>query len=199
VNINIQERYLTRNIFSRPGTPLGKARGIVVHWTANPGTSAIANRNYFENLKNQPQATAGQRNKARYASAHFIIGLEGEVIQCLLETETAYHVGAVRYSPLALQRLSAYPNSCTLGIELCHPVELDEAGNKIKDSALWRGEFLPQTLEAAIRLIKELLERYSLGKEDVYRHYDITGKDCPRYFVSRKDKWDTFLENLEQA
>jgi N-acetylmuramoyl-L-alanine amidase len=159
----------------------------------------MANRNYFENLKSQPQATAEERNKGLYASAHFIVGLEGEIIQCLLEDEMAYHVGAVRYSPLALQRLSAYPNNCTLGIELCHPAELDKDGNKIKDSGLWRGEFLPQTLAAAAELITELLERYSLGKDTIYRHYDITGKDCPRYFVKNQDKWSNFLESLEQV
>jgi N-acetylmuramoyl-L-alanine amidase len=196
--VNIQEHYLTPNIFSRPGTLLGKVRGIVVHWVANPGSSAIVNRNYFESLKNQPQATREQRNNARYASAHFIVGLEGEVIQCLLETEMAYHVGANKYSPLALKRLSAYPNSCTLGIELCHPAELDEAGNKIKNGALWRGEFLPATLDAAISMIKELLERYSLGREDIYRHYDITGKDCPRYFVKNEGKWIDFLNAIEK-
>jgi N-acetylmuramoyl-L-alanine amidase len=194
--VNIQERYLTPNIFSRPSTPLGKVRGIVVHWVANPGSSAFANRNYFDGLKNQPQETGEQRNNARYASAHFIAGLEGEVIQCLLETEMAYHVGGTWYSPLALKRLSAYPNDCTLGIELCHPAELDEAGNKIKNDALWRGEFLPATLDAAISLIKELLERYSLGREDIYRHYDITGKDCPRYFVMNKEKWIDFLKSF---
>jgi N-acetylmuramoyl-L-alanine amidase len=183
--MNIQERYLTRNIFSRPGTPLGKVRGIVVHWVANPGTGAIANRNYFESLKSQPQATAGQRNKGRYASAHFIVGLEGEVVQCLLEDEMAYHVGAVEYSPLALRRLSAYPNSCTLGIELCH--------------INWEGEFTKETLRAAKELIAELCERYSLTAKDVYRHYDITGKDCPRYFVKNEDKWSNFLESLENV
>jgi N-acetylmuramoyl-L-alanine amidase len=194
--MNIPERYLTPNIFSRPGRPLASVRGIVVHWVANPGSSADANWNYFDSLKNQPQATREQRYSGRYASAHFIVGLEGEVIQCLLETEMAYHVGAVQYSPLALKRLSAYPNNCTLGIELCHPAELDKAGNKIKNDTLWRGEFLTATLDAAISLIKELLERYSLGREDIYRHYDITGKDCPRYFVRNKEKWIDFLKNF---
>jgi N-acetylmuramoyl-L-alanine amidase len=191
--VNIQERYLTPNIFSHPGRPLASVRGIVVHWVANPGSSAIANRNYFDGLKNQPQATREQRYSARYASAHFIVGLEGEVIQCILETEMAYHVGAAQYSPLALKPLSAYPNNCTLGIELCHPAELDGAGNKMKNDALWRGEFLPVTLDAAIILIKELLDRYGLGREDIYRHYDITGKDCPRYFVRNEGAWVEFL------
>jgi N-acetylmuramoyl-L-alanine amidase len=194
--VNLQERYLTQNIFSRPGRPLASVKGIVVHWVANPGSSAMANRNYFESLKEQPQATAEQKQNARYASAHFIVGLEGEAIQCLLETEMGYHVGAASYNPLAVKRLSSYPNNCTLGIELCHPAELDAAGKKITNPGLWAGEFLPQTLDAASELIKELLERYRLGSEDIYRHYDITGKDCPRYFVKNEGAWLDFLSKF---
>jgi N-acetylmuramoyl-L-alanine amidase len=171
--MTISEKLLTVNPYSRPGKPLIGVKGIVIHWVANPGTTALANRNYFEGLKNQA---------ALYASAHFIIGLRGEVIQCLLENETAYHVGAARYLDIALKNLSSYPNNCTLGIELCH--------------TNWEGEFTPETLKAAKELILELCERYNLGKNNIYRHYDITGKECPRYFVLHSDQWINFLESL---
>ena len=36
------------NEYSRPGIPLEKINGIVVHYTANPGSTAEENRNYFE-------------------------------------------------------------------------------------------------------------------------------------------------------
>ena len=39
---------LTVNPYSRPGTALTQVNGIVIHYTANPGATAIANRNYFE-------------------------------------------------------------------------------------------------------------------------------------------------------
>jgi N-acetylmuramoyl-L-alanine amidase len=172
--MKIQEKLLTINKFSRPGVPLQTVKGIVVHWVANPKTTALQNRNYFESLKHNLEG--------RYAGAHFIIGLEGEVIQCLLENEMGYHVGAAKYTPRALTELSAYPNDCTLGIELCH--------------INWDGEFTPETLKAAKRLILELCGRYKLGKDNIYRHYDITGKECPRYFVTHKDQWVNFLKNL---
>ena len=41
------------------------------------------NRNYFENLRTTQE---------RMASAHFIIGLEGEIIQCVPLNEIAYAV-----------------------------------------------------------------------------------------------------------
>ena len=47
----ITEELLTPNEYSRPGLSLDKVNGIVVHYTANPGTGAENNRSYFEGLK----------------------------------------------------------------------------------------------------------------------------------------------------
>jgi N-acetylmuramoyl-L-alanine amidase len=172
--MKIQEKLLTINKFSRPGVPLQAVKGIVIHWVANPKTTALQNRNYFEGLKNNPDG--------RYAGAHFIIGLEGEVIQCLLENEMGYHVGAAKYTPRALEELSSYPNDCTIGIELCH--------------INWDGEFTPETLSISKELILELCERYNLDRNNIYRHYDITLKECPRYFVTHENQWVNFLKNF---
>ncbi|WP_252722954.1 N-acetylmuramoyl-L-alanine amidase [Treponema phagedenis] len=76
--MNIEKQMLTVNPFSRPGQKLQEVKGVVIHWVANPGTSAQANRNYFESLKRQKK-----KDGARYASAHFIIGITGDVLQCL--------------------------------------------------------------------------------------------------------------------
>jgi N-acetylmuramoyl-L-alanine amidase len=97
-----------------------------------------------------------------------------------LENEIGYHVGANTYTPRALRELSEYPNNCTIGIELCH-----------KD---WEGEFTKETLQSAKELVLELCERYKLGRENIYRHYDITEKECPRYFVKHGDQWRGFLD-----
>ena len=170
--MEIKEKYLTVNKFSRPGTALKAVKGIVIHWVANPKTTADNNRNYFENLK------AGKDD--RYASAHFIIGLEGEVVQCLLENEVGYHAGAQKYTARAVKELFSSPNYYTIGIELCH--------------VNWEGEFTEATLNSAKELVLELCERYSLGRGNVYRHFDVTGKDCPKYFVSHPEEWEKFLD-----
>ena len=60
------------NPYSRPGIPLEQVNGIVIHYVGNPGTTAAQNHSYFENL-----AQTGET----YASSHFLVGLEGEVIQ----------------------------------------------------------------------------------------------------------------------
>lgn len=161
------------NPYSRPGTKLKSIKGVVVHWVGNAGSSALANRNYFESLKKQTV-----RQGARYASSHFIVGLSGEVIQCLPVDEMAYHVGAFTYKDEAIRKLSAYPNNCTIGIELCHPD--------------WSGRFNHATLEATIDLTAWLLHKYNLSYDYIFRHYDITGKNCPKYFVDNEKAFEEF-------
>jgi N-acetylmuramoyl-L-alanine amidase len=173
----IQQWLLTKNRYSRPCTLLKSVKGIVIHWVANPGSTAIANWNYFESLKTQVPP-----KDDRFASAHYIIGLNGEVIQCAPDKEICYHVGADRYTNPALQRLSSYPNNCTVGIELCHP-----------DAS---GRFTGETLQSCRELVSSLLLKYGLGKEDIWRHFDVTGKICPKYFVEHTDEWDAFKVSI---
>ncbi len=58
----------------RPQIPVKQVNAIVVHYVGNPGTSAAANRSYFEGL-----AVSGET----YASANFVVGLDGEILQCV--------------------------------------------------------------------------------------------------------------------
>ena len=72
---------LTGNEYPRPAAALKKVKGVVIHYTANPGTDALANRNYFEGLKD---------SHVTKASSHFVIGLDGAIVQCIPSTEIAY-------------------------------------------------------------------------------------------------------------
>ena len=152
-----------------------------MHWVANPGSSARANRNYFENLRRQSLDAPN----ARFASAHFIVGLDGEVIQCIPVDEMAYHVGAKIYTPVALGDLGHYPNTCTNGIELCHP-----------DAS---GKFTAATLDAASSLAAELCNRHRLNPATgIWRHFDVTGKDCPKWFVANPDAYSDFKQSVQE-
>ena len=82
----------------------GEGDGVVIHYVGNPSTTAQANRNYFESLSSGETET--------YASSHFVVGLEGEVIQCIPLTEIAY--------------ASNIRNDDTVAIEVCHPDETGE-------------------------------------------------------------------------
>ena len=179
--MDIQKLLLTKNIFSRPGKALSDVRGIVMHWVANPGTSALANRNYFESLAKQSLNDAA----ARYASAHFIIGLDGEIIQCIPASEMAYHVGAKFYKADAISALGHYPNNRTLGIEFCHP-----------DAT---GAFTKATLGAAVELCKTLAAQFDLYQHDFWTHHEITGKVCPKWFVEHPDDFHEFKTQVAPA
>jgi N-acetylmuramoyl-L-alanine amidase len=177
--MRIENRLLTANPFSRPVKPLKSVKGIVIHWVGNPGTSAEANRNYFESLKAQKT----DDKNVRYASAHYIVGLEGEIIRCVPDEEIAYHAGGNRYNPAALNALgTAYPNNSAIGIELCHPDRT--------------GRFEKETLDAARELCRTLKEKYGVPQDCLFRHFDITGKDCPRYFVENEDAWLDFKDSV---
>ncbi len=157
----IRQDFLTPNEWSRPGIPLEEVTGIVLHYVGNPGTSAQANRNYFDSLSSGELQT--------YASSHFIVGLEGEVIQCVPLTEIAY--------------ASNTRNADTISIEVCHPDE--------------RGEYAPASYQSAVRLTAWLCREFCLDPEtDVIRHYDVSGKLCPLYYVEHEDAWMQFLSDL---
>ncbi len=163
--ITIQTKLLEPNKFSRPQIKLKKIKGVVVHYTANPGTDAMDNRNYFNNL---PRINQGKKNPT-YASSHFVIGLTGEIVQCIPLEEIAY--------------ASKERNYDTISIECCHPDKT--------------GKFNEVTFQALLELVSYLCIRYDLGAEDVIRHYDVTGKLCPLYYVKHGDKWNEFLAEIE--
>ena len=154
-----EEAFLTPNPFSRPGEALTEVKSIFVHYTANQNTDAWQNRNYFEQLGN-----TGERS----ASAHFIIGYNGEIIQCIPLNEIAYAVKSRNYD--------------SISIECCFTA--DDAS------------FTREIYDSLIRLLKWLLEAYDLSPEDVLRHYDEGGKLCPLYYVENPGAWDALIEDL---
>ena len=48
-----------------------------------------------------------------------------------------------------------------------------------------------------IELTAWLLHKYELRPENVLRHYDEGGKNCPKYYVEHEDAWYKFLMDLE--
>ncbi len=166
-NITIETKLLEPNPYSRPQTELKKVRGVVVHYTANPGTDAMNNRDYFNNL---PKINKNKKKK-KYVSSHFVIGLEGQIVQCIPLNEIAY--------------ASNDRNSDTISIECCHP-KVD-------------GKFNEATYQALKELVTYLCLRFDLSSEDVIRHYDVTGKQCPLYYVKNEDKWLAFRTEIENG
>ena len=132
-----------------------------MHYVGNPGTTAPANRKYFNSLADGAMGV--------YASSHFIVGLEGEVIQCVPLTEIAYASNA--------------RNDDTVSVEVCHPDET--------------GEYSPAAYARAVELTAWLCRSFRLDPaEDVIRHYDVSGKRCPLYYVENPGAWEALLEDV---
>lgn len=155
-------RLLTVNPYSRPGENSGKIKGIVIHYTANPGSTAMQNRDYFEGLKDTHKTKA---------SSHFVIGIDGEIVQCIPTWEIAY--------------ASNNRNSDTVSIETCHPTE--------------DGSYTEETYQSMVQLTAWLCKKFDLTEKDVIRHFDVTGKNCPKYFVEHEDAWKQFLKDVKKA
>lgn len=160
----VKDMLLEHNIYSRPGIELKHVKAVVIHYTANPGTTAEANRNYFNRL---PELNA-RREKPVYASSHYIVGLEGEIIRCIPETEISY--------------ASNGRNGDTLSIECCHPKR--------------NGKFTKETYDSLVWLTSLICWNYNLEEENIIRHYDITGKNCPKYFVENEHAWQQFKDDV---
>ena len=153
---NIQQEILPVNPYSRPGDKISKVTAIVVRYVGNPGTRAEQKRSYFNNL--------GELKNA-YVSSHYVVGLQGEIIQCVPLDEIAYASNNRNYD--------------TISIECCH-----------QDA---EGRFTGDTYNSLVRLVAALCRTYGLNPEtDVIRHYDVTGKLCPIYYVNNPDEWYAF-------
>lgn len=156
-----EEAFLTPNDYSRPGERLPEVNSIFVHYTANRNTSAAQNRSYFESLKDTHE---------RSASAHFIIGYDGEIIQCIPFEEIAYAVKTRNYD--------------SISIECCY------------ESA--DGSFTKETYDSLIHLLAYLVKKYGLSTDDILRHYDCGGKKCPLYYVEHEDDWEQLKRDVEK-
>ncbi len=184
----IAERLLSKNQFSRPGTLLHGVRAVAVHYVQNPGQSPEGVWRYFEDLKRQKISDHGA---PRYASAHYIVGMTGQIFRVVPEGEVAYHCGGRSYTPEAKEYFGDYctdphksPNLCAIGIEMCHP---DTSGLPT-----------PATASASQLLIRDICSRYGLNPAvALWRHYDITGKLCPLWYVDHPSEWARFREAVE--
>lgn len=143
---------------SRRGVRLEEINDIVVHYVGNPGTTAQQNRNYFDGTEST-------------VSSHFVVGLDGEIIQCLPLDEKS--------------SATSERNRDTISIEVCHP---DESG-----------KFTEATYASLVRLTAWLCDTYGLSIEHVIRHYDTCGKECPLYFVEHEDAWERFKSDVDAS
>ena len=185
MEINIADNLLAPNKYSRPGMS-EKRRGFLgleIHYVQNPGTSAKANRNYFELRKG---------GKHSYGSAHYIIDLDGSIIRMIPDSEIAYSSGGTLYKPGIKEALGHPPYLSTVSIEFCHPQITGKPSR--------------ETYNSLVKLSGFLCLKYSWTSSNVYRHWDLsndkkwgpTGKECPKFFVDFPTAWIRFKEDVDK-
>jgi N-acetylmuramoyl-L-alanine amidase CwlA len=183
VALNYRKDHVIVNPYSRSGDKLLRVQAIVIHYTANLHANAEDHQEFFD---------GADGGNYRYAGAHIFVDKD-EAVEVIPLNEVGYHANERKAGPL-LSSLKAsgsyYPggnaNLLTLGIEMC--IEKD-------------GSFHPYTIERTRQVIKMLQAKYPQLQDTqnrVVRHYDITGKNCPKPFVEQPKDWDVFLKSIDK-
>ena len=138
---------------------------IVIHYTGNNGDTARNNLNFFH------------ENIVK-ASAHFFVD-DNEICCSVPWYFRAWHCGT--------SGEYVHPdcrNHNSLGIELC---------SRKTDKGTYY--FTDAVFNRAAEFVAQQMKNYNIPIENVIRHYDVTGKFCPRPFIDRF-AWDEFKEKV---
>lgn len=152
----------------------GAIKYLVFHYTGNDGDTAAGNAAYFH------------RNIVG-ASAHYFVDDEF-VYRSVPDLKVAWSVGGNKYANAdktgGAKMYGVINNTNSISIEMC-----DTIMNGMYQAS-------EATLQNAAELGKKLMEQYNIPIENVYRHFDVTGKHCPSYLINEK-KWTAFKSRLE--
>ena len=118
------------------------------------------------------------RPQERKASAHLFVDDDSCTSSVPLES-IAYHCGATVYKHPYCR------NHNSIGVEIC---------DDIRNGIIYPSQ---KTIENTLAVVRWLMAKYNIPKERVIRHYDVTGKLCPAYWVDDA-KWKAeFHDRLE--
>lgn len=150
--------------------PYSDIKYIIIHYTANDGDTAESNARYF------------QREHMPPSSAHDFVD-DKCVAHSVPYNFVAYSAGGSKYSDCRKtgggKLYGVVTNANSISIELC---------GTANDGTCRAGE---KTLRNAAALCRELMKRYNIDSDHVVRHFDVTGKHCPAYFMDEA-AWEAF-------
>jgi len=143
---------------------------IVVHYVGSVST-AKNNAEYFANNRVE-------------ASAHYFVD-ENSIYQSVEDCNKAWHCGGGLQGREGHTFYQKCTNSNSIGIEMCVK----------KKSGTWYYE--DKTVINTVKLIKKLMKTYNIPLENVIRHYDVTGKECPALYTDQM-AWQAFKNKIIQ-
>lgn len=161
---------------------------IVIHYTAGttsrPGSSRNVANGWMRSLKD--------------ASADFVVD-DQIIVQYNdnLDDVYSHHCGSNKHNTKGGSMYGKVLNSNSIGIEMCS----NNITGKITDANDNNWFFTEATLDNAIKLCKYLMKKYNIPPENVYRHYDVSGKKCPGVVGWNEDtinseQWSKFKKAL---
>lgn len=175
--MDFEKKHLPPLTCVRPGIVRQRTICTVTHYTGVPMQRANDVYNYYAN-------TCLSQNIS--ASANYIVDKD-RILEIIPPNEVSWGVGASQYwhyTPFAKWIMAHHgllsPNHATINIEVCYD-----------DNS---GEFPAYSISNLISLLKKLEKDFSLLPEYGHvRHWDITGKNCPAYYVGRSADWAEIL------
>ena len=163
--MNIKTNLANKNNYGSSRS-LDKIKYIVIHYTGNDGDTDENNGKYF-------------KNNIVKASAHYFVD-DDSITQSVPDNYVAWSVGGNKYSDCAKTGGGKLYGKCTntnsISIEICDDVR----NGVVYPSA--------KTIQNALELTKMLMKKYNVPASNVIRHFDVTGKKCPAYWVD-DSKW----------
>lgn len=157
-----------RNYGSKRSTSVIKY--LVYHYTANDGDTDEANAKYFH-------------NNVVKASAHRFVDDDSVTIS-VPDNYTAYHCGGGLQGKNGHKFFEICTNTNSMGIEMCDTIRNGKY------------EVSPKTRANAIEEGRKIVKKYNIPKSHVLRHFDVTGKNCPAYFVKDEEAWIKFRNEI---
>lgn len=118
-------------------------------------------------------------NTVTKTSAHYFVD-DDSITRSVPDDYAAWHCGT-----RGTYKHKTCRNNNSIGIEICDDVK----NGTIYPSA--------KTIQNVLELTRSLMKKYNIPAENVIRHYDVTGKLCPAYWVDDKAWKEAFWNHLK--
>jgi len=202
---------------NRPGTKLRALKAIIIHYTQNdrPGATDTMNVRYIGRkyvLKTLEDGTVKKfendgKTPFSFGSAHIFCDMDS-ITEAIPLDEVAWSCGDKSYKG-GYQRVSEKvfkfrQNYESIGVEICNNDAIKDSDEDwlaaVENAKQWVIEFLTSfgfTIDVTGSLSPQTLEESPpTGTLLLLRHYDVSGKNCPKPFVDHPEAWKSFVEEI---
>lgn len=137
----------------------------------NPGQRIVPQEIILHYIGNPGTSAAANANYFAnvnsQTSVHYIVD-DSNIIEIIPPTMKSYGTNSKEHNEKGIQ------------IEMCHP----DATGKISEA----------TLSNTVWLCQELMGAF--GITDIIRHYDVSGKKCPLWYVEHPEEWEELKKRI---